>query len=79
MSRHDAVQSWWDGLSGEERDEFMSSTNAGAPSAAMQQSMERAGLVEQGAGNIPERVLQHLAEKGTGGPDDSVDGGKMRH
>lgn len=79
MTRQDAVQSWWDGLTTEQQDEFMTSANAGAPSATMQQSMQQAGLVDQGSQGIPEQVLQHLAQKSTGGPDDSLEGGKMRH
>ncbi|KAB7744702.1 hypothetical protein GA707_08935 [Nostocoides sp. F2B08] len=75
MTRQDAVQSWWDGLSSEEQDEFIRSGDAGEPNAAMQQSMQRAGLVDEGSGGIPDNVLQHLAEKRGGGPD----GGKMWH
>ena len=75
MSRQDAVQSWWDGLTSEEQDEFVRAGDTGQPSEAMRASMQQAGLVEQGGGGIPDSVLQHLAEKRSGG----ADGGKMRH
>ena len=75
MTRQDAVQSWWDGLSTEEQDEFIRSGDAREPSAAMRRSMQQAGLVDQGSGGIPDSVLQHLAKKRGGGPD----GGKMWH
>ena len=79
MAGNDAVQSWWDGLSPQEQDDAMRAQTTGRPSESMQRSMEEAGLVEGRQAAIPDHVLQHLAEKGTGRPDDSADGGKMRH
>lgn len=79
MADNDAVQSWWDGLSPEDQDDAIRSRDAGRPSETMQQSMESAGLVDRGQGNIPESVLQHLDGRGRGRPDNPPDGGKMRH
>lgn len=79
MAEKDAVQSWWDGLSTEDQDDVLRSRDAGQPSERMQQSMEEAGLVEQGSPGIPDHVLQHLAEQERGTPGGPPEGGKMRH
>jgi hypothetical protein len=77
----DEVQRWWDGLTEEERADAIRSRDAGQLSDAMQKSLERAGLIEQGNRKdqtIPDEVNEHLDKQGKGRADGPTDG-KMRH
>lgn len=82
MARKDEVQRWWDGLNEEERADAIRSRDAGQLSDAMQESLEEAGLIEQGNREdrtIPDEVHQHLDKQGKDRADGPPDGGKMRH